>query len=145
MFKSCTVQFGGSRKWASIIWGSSSCCLMIGFAFISIIKLLTAYKKKNKRIHLTVSYAILIVDTYNSFICSLTYVHIPPPQTLLEEQRWADTDRIKPVSVPLCPPQIPRRLSWAQTRASAVRSAGATARPTDPLALRLRCIYLSSL
>ena len=36
------------------------------------------------------------------------------------EHRWNEIDRGKPVAVPLCPPQIPHRLTRDQTRASAV-------------------------
>jgi hypothetical protein len=49
------------------------------------------------------------------------------------EQRWKDTDRkvrkIGETHVPVsfCPPQIPRGLTWARTRASAIRSRRRTA------------------
>jgi hypothetical protein len=37
------------------------------------------------------------------------------------------SSRIKPVPVPLCPPQIPHDLTWARTRAAAVGSRRLTA------------------
>jgi hypothetical protein len=36
------------------------------------------------------------------------------------EHRWNEIDRGKPVSVSLCPPQIPNGLAWDGTRTSAV-------------------------
>jgi hypothetical protein len=53
----------------------------------------------------------------------------------------------KPVPVPVSPPQIPHGLTWARTRASAVRSrpltACAMARPTNPhtTVLRSFCVF----
>jgi hypothetical protein len=52
-----------------------------------------------------------------------------------DRENWST--RIKPASVPLCPPQIPHDLNGARTRATAVGYRRLTARATPRLGFRL--------